>query len=429
MNGDGYDGGDDEDQISDDDIALHHHGFDRLWDKPQDRAIKWLYENYIPRGSLAVLVGESGIGKSTFAVDLCVAVATATPFAGHDYASPETDQDSALHDTPTYSETPSNAIYIYGEGDASLATRFSAAYEMRKMAFMHTHARSFAASDMYKLPIYRMELICTNEGPTSLRSTIERMKASKDYKTMVKATKLSYGLIVVDTLIAVSGISSENESGAMQNCINCLKELGREFKATVLVIVHPKKNTNEIRGSSALYNAADVVLRIEKQSQSSDVLRLVHQKARHGQKQPPKLFQIVPFAGDPLAVGGEIMPPVIEWFDSEPKQSQIMSRVKRNETAKLIAQPEHTTDERDMSGIDVYIEAAKLAIMGQGKPDAAGFTWTTLDAIRGEFDRIYQRNPEANRKAFERAHNRAVREGKVVVCTVDGGRQLVRVVE
>lgn len=47
--------------------------------------VDWLYKNLIPSRGFGVLTGGSGIGKSALSVDLAVAVATATPFAGHDY--------------------------------------------------------------------------------------------------------------------------------------------------------------------------------------------------------------------------------------------------------------------------------------------------------------------------------------------------------
>ncbi len=428
MNDDSEDPDNDESQATDDDLALYYRGYRQLRGGAADRAVSWLYENYIPRGSLVVLVGESGIGKSVLAMDLSVAVANAKPFAGHDYVSSVLDFDR-VSDDALYKVEPSFVIYLYGEGGASQVARLAAAHETRKSASQHAHDSSLDNLNLSELPIFRKELMSANEGYDSFRSHIERMKSSKDYSEILSKTRLLHGLIVVDTLIAVAGIGAENESGSMQNCINCLRELGRTFNATVVVIVHPKKGSNEIRGSSALYNAADVVLRIEKKPQNADVRRLVHEKARHGPKQKPKNFRLVPFAGDPAVVGGGNMPPVIEWLDeNEIIQPQVISRTKSNGNVKVPARRENAYYDNDASGFEVYMEAVSLAVMGQGRPDAAGFMWATPDAIRGEFDRMYQRSTEANRKAFERAHKRVIGEGKVVVSTVASGQELVRIV-
>jgi hypothetical protein len=419
--------------MASDDDSLFDMGFHRISTLQASIGVDWLYDGLIPRASFGVLVGESGIGKSTLAIDLASALGTTTPFAGYEYGRDNEGHYQASDGTLTDVLLPSGTIYIHGEGNASLDARFVAAYETRKAIYSDIKSRAFDLGTARDLPILQKNMMCTSEGDRSLRSTIKRLIDRGIRHEIWKNTNVSTRLIIVDTLVAVAGIQDGNSNGIVQDRVNCLKELGELLDATVLVTAHTKKGTKEIVGATSLFNASDFVFRIDKTSKPG-ILSLVHDKLRHGPKQPDKHFKLSPFNGDASLAGGKTPPLIVEWLDeTNSQQCQAAAQARHDASAEgsLAVHTLSSKEERDsdVSGFDVYMEAAQLAVMGQGKSDALDFMWTTLEAVRGEFDRMYQRNAEANRKAFERAHKRAMAEGKVVVSTADHRRQLVRIVE
>jgi hypothetical protein len=414
--------------------ALFDAGFCRINWLEASIGVRWLFDGIIPCNSFGVLMGESGIGKSILATNLSVATMTATSFAGYEYLHREAGQ----YKTPDGQETgvlkPSSVVFIHGEGNPSLSQRFIASYETQKERFAKLQPYGFDYEDLRKLPVRMVSLMCTTDGQKTLRSFVKNAIGRALHRKLAQTTAMSGGLIVVDTFAAVAGVANENDNAIVQDRINALKELGSMFDAAVLVVAHTKKGTDDMRGATALWNAADFVLRVAKHKSKPGLLSLVHDKARHGPKQPNKNFQLVPFSSE--AVGGEEVP-VIEWLDDGIfERAKVTANTKKN-TAQTVVDVSETQNiqsiaavrDEDISAFDIYMQAVQLAVMGEGLPDRAGFLWVNLEAVRRVFDSMYQRNAEANRKAFERAHKRAMGEGKVAVSTVGEGRQLVRVVE
>lgn len=392
--------------------------------------VEWLFRSLIPCNSFGVLMGESGIGKSTLAIDLAMSAATGTPFAGYEYSHPHAGEYLTSEGLETGLLKPSNVTFIHGEGGSSLHSRMMAAYEARKARYVSVYHRSFDYKDFRKFPVRMFDRMCAGDGPESLRSVVKRMIDRRIYSKYGSVTGLTGGLIVVDTFVAFAGLTNENDNAIVQDRVNVLKELGMWFDAAVLVIVHTKKGTYDMRGATALYNAADFVLRVSKQEQKSDVLNLVQDKARHGPKQSARRFRLVPFSGDGMTIGDDSPPLVVEWLDGDEQgYSQFPTWAARRASGLSEAVRGNAQVDSDVSGFDVYMETVQLAVMGHGIPDAAGVMWATLDVVRYAFASAYKRNAEANRKAFERAHKRAVVEGKVVVSTMGDGQQSIRVVE
>lgn len=409
---------------------LEEAGFGSIIPASAAIGVEWLFRGLIPCNSFGVLMGESGIGKSTLAIDLAMSAATGTSFAGYEYCHSYAGEYLTSEGLGTGLLRPSNVTFIHGEGGSSLHSRMMAAYETRKAHCADAYPRSFDYEDFRRFPIRMFGHTCVGDGPESLRSVIKGMIDRQIYWKYSKVTGLAGGLIVVDTFAAFAGITNENDNAVVQDRVNALKKLGEWFDAAVLVIAHTKKGTYDMRGATSLYNAADFVLRVSKPEQKSDVLNLVQDKARHGPKQSARRFRLVPFGGDATIVGGDSPPPVVEWLDgNEQGYSQFPTWAARSTSGRSEGMRWNAQSDSDVSGFDVYMEAVQLAIMGYGFPDTAGVRSTTLSTVRNAFDSAYQRNAEANRKAFERAHKRAVAEGRVVVSAAGYGQQLIRIVE
>lgn len=389
-----------------------------------ERGAAWLYEELIPYDTFGVLLGDTGVGKSMVAVDLAVAVATGTSFASYEF----NDGRSSAYATQARPLKGRAVLYIHGEGGASLDARLTAAYESRGYAYTNSRQPAFEDQGIHKLPLRTWELMCTSEGPTSLRAKVEEfLRKGCEWELNWKMGS-PLGLIVVDTWTATVGLTNENDNSVTQDRVNSLKQLAKTTGSTVLVVAHTKKGTDEMRGATSVVNAADFVLRIEKKKSNADKLSLVHQKARHGPTQATRYFRLSPI--DERSWSGDgVPPPVVDWLvEDEAPRLQLPARTMRVDTIKGSSAAQHNESD-DKSSLDVYMEAVRLAVLGQGLSGADGFTGAVPLVIRARFDSMYGRNPEANRKAFERAHVRAINEGRVAVSTVDGGRQLVRAVE
>ena len=65
------------------DLARFRHSlFEPIWEISQGMETQWVVQSWIPEGYLVILAGEPKVGKTCFATNLALAVATGTPFAG-----------------------------------------------------------------------------------------------------------------------------------------------------------------------------------------------------------------------------------------------------------------------------------------------------------------------------------------------------------
>lgn len=408
--------------MSDLDDELFDMGIRRIDQYRAERGADWMYEGLIPYDAFGVLLGDSGVGKSTLAVDLAVAIATGTPFAGYEFS----DGTASAYETQTEPLTGRAVLYIYGEGGASLDARVAAAYEARVQGFSSTRRHGLEHKGINELSVLARELVCTSDGPTSLRAFVAEFLRKDSSMTIAMQTGLPLGLIVVDTWTATVGLTNENDNSVTQDRVNSLKELAKTFESTVLVVAHTKKGTDEMRGATSVVNAADFVLRIEKKKSNTDKLSLVHQKARHGPTQTTKHFRLLPMDGGD---GNGLQPLIVDWLEeNETNRPQASTRTMNDSLIVRHSQLEKVERDEE-SSFDVYMEAVRLAILSQGVSDVDGLPGVAPAVIRTWFDSMYRRNPEANRKAFERANIRAISERRVAVSAMDDRRQLVRIVE
>ncbi|MDG2516392.1 AAA family ATPase [Lysobacter soli] len=183
------------------------------------REPEWLVRDLMEVGSLAVMVGEPGIGKSFCALSLAACVATGTPWHGR-----------AVRRGPV--------LYIAGEGQAGIWRRC--------MAWdLHHRANLFGA------PL----LIST--APTGLTDG----DSQHVLRAEVERACTEYGppaLIVIDTLARNFGPADENNTRDMNAAVAACDALRTATGAAVLVVHHSgHADKNRGRGSIALRAAAD----------------------------------------------------------------------------------------------------------------------------------------------------------------------------
>ena len=182
----------------------------------------WIVENMITQGSLVILAGSAGVGKSVLSYHLALCAALGTPFLGH--KCPPTrvlyyDQENAHHDFGAY-----------------LAWAW----------------HSLGTPDIAGL-----------EEQFILES---RTLGHKDWLSVMTthAEELKPGLIVIDTASSALAVQDENDNAEAVRVINALYRVQQSSGpgCTILILKHQldAKDTRKIRGAKAWVSATDQTL-------------------------------------------------------------------------------------------------------------------------------------------------------------------------
>lgn len=204
---------------------------------------------------IGLLWGEAGVGKSFVACSLAASVATGRPWLGHRVC-----------------EGP--VVYVAGEGGAaSVARRLEAA----------VLAMRCCDPEDGPVPLWivtpGVDLVA---GPAELMATMDGVVPK---------------LVIVDTL-ARCFAGDENKQEPMGRFVRTLDTLRDLYGCSVLVIHHANR-AGEVRGSSVLYGAVDVSLRLHVEDRVDG--RLIADKLRDRDVTAPVAefrFESVPVWGE-----------------------------------------------------------------------------------------------------------------------------------
>jgi hypothetical protein len=177
---------------------------------------QWLIGSWLTTGSLALIYGKPGEGKTFVALDMACAVATGTWW----------------HHNRT---DPAPVLYVAAEGAAMFDARIAA---------WETH-NGKAVEHLYVLPdaVNLLEPIWAD----ALAEVTVRLRASK---------------VVIDTLNRCMVGGDENSAQDMGMFVAGCDTIRRTANATVLVVHHDSRAGGNPRGSSALDGACDTVLAV-----------------------------------------------------------------------------------------------------------------------------------------------------------------------
>lgn len=199
----------------------------------------WLVEHVLPLGALGVLWGRSGDLKSWVANDLCMRIATGTPWFGR-----ETRRGLVL--------------YVAAEGAYGFGSRVRA-------------WRQFKGEGLPK-PLFKLiphAVAITGED-------LDHMVAA------ILALDARPSLIVLDTLARTFGVGDENKQADMNAYVTAADRLRDATGATVLIVHHSGVGDGQReRGSSVLRGAADTMIKV---ARDGDRLRLVNRTPEGKQK-------------------------------------------------------------------------------------------------------------------------------------------------
>lgn len=230
--------------------------------------MQWHVHEVLPKAELAVVYGESGSGKTFFALDLVAAVAR-----GVQWRERDTERGQAL--------------YIVAEG--------AAGFRKRLRAYEHQH--NVHSLDEMALKVY-------GNAPNLF---------DRDQALRVAALAREAGgasVIVIDTLSAVAVGANENSGEDMNQIIAHCKGLNRATGALVILIHHSGKDAARgARGWSGIRAAVDAEIEITKTPGEVRIATVT--KMKDGEDGVAFGFQLMPLVLGVDAKGNDITSMVV----------------------------------------------------------------------------------------------------------------------
>ncbi len=227
-------------------------------------AVPWLFQPYLPRGTLTMLEGDPGLGKSTFAAAISAAVTTGrrVPWS----------KDRCKGKVLIMSAEDDVARILKPRLDANGAD--------------NTRVR------------YARELFTLDEaGVALLRAEIERERPD---------------LVIIDPIVAFLDSDSDlNDAADMTRFLTSLDRVAREFDCALLIVRHLRKlkdgsAINQGLGSIALAGRVRSMLLFARHPHDPNLRAVAHSKSNYAAQGPTIVFALQPDEGGH---------PVVEWMD------------------------------------------------------------------------------------------------------------------
>jgi len=179
---------------------------------------RWAVDGVIPERATVLVYGASGVGKSFLVDSIAAAVAGGFPWLGR-------------------SVEGGGVLVIAAEGGAGVGKRFR------------------AQSDAWNKgkPIDGLRVMTAAPNLT-LDSDVAELEAFNRVH--------DFAVIVYDTLNRIAGDAEENSATAMGGILNAIERIRRAGTRTTSVVVTHAGKSGDLRGSTALWAAADTVLEL-----------------------------------------------------------------------------------------------------------------------------------------------------------------------
>ena len=218
----------------------------------------WLVSGVLTDG-LTVMYGPPGAGKTFLAVSMALSIG-----AGHRWHSHEVERKPV--------------VYVSGEGVGGLNRRVHA----------WSIAEGVVAPQVYVVP-FGVRFGQDREHTTALRADIHATGA---------------GLLVIDTLARSMAGADENSSKDMGQHVQALDWLREKTGCGVLVVHHSGVDGSRPRGSTALFGAADTLIRVDGEGSHIGVSC---EKQKDSVPFRRMMFELAP-AGDSVALARRNVP-------------------------------------------------------------------------------------------------------------------------
>jgi KaiC/GvpD/RAD55 family RecA-like ATPase len=187
--------------------------------------LEWIVRSLLPRAELAVIFGESGSGKSFFALDICAAITR------------------NLGTWRSRRVSGGGVVYVCAEG--------SGGFKARLKAYANAHSVELA------------ELPAVIPDAPNLLEPKEAAALTQAIVEWIARRGKPVSVVVIDTLSATAPGGNENSGEDMGRVLSHCKFLHRKTGALVILIHHSGKDaTKGARGWSGLRAAADAEIEI-----------------------------------------------------------------------------------------------------------------------------------------------------------------------
>jgi len=200
-------------------------GFPINWTSTElDRKRRFLIAGVIYQGTLIIVYGRPGVGKSFIVLDICVHIATNRDWMGKKTA-----------------KVKGKVVYITSESQA-------AAVNDRRLAFERKYP------DLKDAPlgilVHDFDMMTANDRKNDPDELIRQLRDQGPI-----------AMIVFDTMSATMGGASDTSQAATQQYFNTCERIGKALGCAVMVVHHSGKDeTKGPRGSSAILGAVDTEL-------------------------------------------------------------------------------------------------------------------------------------------------------------------------
>jgi len=204
--------------------------------------IDFIHDPLIPEGSITLLCGDAGIGKSYISLFLGILMADGSEFLGAKMKQ-------------------KNVLFVDLESSLSLLnTRIQSIGIKSENIFFYTEPLNFL-----------------------MKEDIAELKNEILYREA--------GFCVIDSLMDIIPGVNENDSGAMNQIFSALRSLVKQTGCSFLIIHHVNKANGDYRGSSAIKGAIDALytLKSVKEKSSYKILEIEPTKTRYTTIHPIKL--------------------------------------------------------------------------------------------------------------------------------------------
>lgn len=217
----------------------------------------------IKAGTIVGLTGDGNIGKTFFAEELLIAIATGTPFYWEENKSAQ--KDNWLESQKAGCRDPMHVMHIdfeCGEDETKLKID-------RMLNYKRDHCKiPDGYHSINELFDHYYSYIPPGKFPKYSSKNAESFKESLKFYLNEKIDRIDHNgvektrVILFDNLAALN-LEDENSNTLMSELMNMLRQVAIDFNAIFLIIHHNNKN-GSYRGASSFYNSCTAVLSMEK---------------------------------------------------------------------------------------------------------------------------------------------------------------------